>query len=529
MSGQVPVAGSGRWKRYARVCLSMAVVLALPATVGAAQASAEPRATDRGGSHGDGDRRDKPRTIVTTDIETDDYNSVIRYLLYTNEVDTEAIVYTSSRFHFAGDGKGTPFFLPGREYTEPVTSWRWTGTEHIQNLIAEYAKGYRNLLKHDRGYPTPQHLLSLVKVGNINFEGDMAADTEGSDAIKKVLLDNKGGPVYLQVWGGSNTIARALLSIEEQYRDTPQWTKIYEKVSAKAVITMQGKQDTTYDQYISVKWPKILTTNVGSGTWGFYGKNSTKPVDPEALKYFDGRWIAANILENGPLGDKYRVWGDKKALAGDPLDIFGDLTNTSGWLPPRERFDFLSEGDNPAFIYLFDTGLRSLEDWTYGGWGHRVVQSTTTPNYWVSGPAEKNKAGVEVRGYGSGRWAEAEQLDFAARLGWMSADSYADANHHPVVSVKSGVDVKARPGSRITVSDAVRDPDGDRVGVRWWQYREADTYAGEVAIADSTALRTAVTIPADAKPGETVHLILEATDTGKPALTRYQRVIVHIV
>ncbi|GIH00475.1 DUF1593 domain-containing protein [Plantactinospora mayteni] len=507
----------------------MAVVIALPATLAVGQANAGPRPADYSAGQSDHDRRDKPRTIVTTDIETDDYNSVIRYLMYTNEVDTEAIVYTSSRFHFAGDGKGTTFFLPGREYDEPVTSWRWTGTQHIQDLIGEYAKGYRNLLKHDRGYPSPEKLLSLVKVGNINFEGDMAAPTEGSDAIKNVLLDNKGGPVYLQVWGGSNTIARALLSIEEQYRDTPQWMAIYAKVSAKAVITMQGKQDTTYDNYISVKWPNILTTNVGSGTWGFYGKNSTKPVDPEAVKYFDGRWIAANILENGPLGDKYRVWGDKKALAGDPLDIFGDLTNTSGWLPPRERFDFLSEGDNPAFIYLFDTGLRSLEDWTYGGWGHRVVQSTSTPNYWVSGPAEKNKAGVDVRGYGSGRWAEAGQLDFAARLGWMSASNYDDANHHPVVSVKSGLDVNAKPGRKITISGDVRDPDGDRVTTRWWQYREADTYPGEVGIADSSALSTTVTIPADAKPGDTVHLILEATDSGKPALTRYQRVIVHIV
>ncbi|GAA1018251.1 hypothetical protein Aple_034560 [Acrocarpospora pleiomorpha] len=525
MSTAVPRPGSGRRKRYARLGLSMAVVVGLSAPLTVAQANAAPASSTAG--HADKDRRDKPRTIVTTDIETDDYNSVIRYLMYTNEVDTEAIVYTSSRFHFSGDGKGTTFFLPGREYKEPVTSWRWTGTQHIQNLIGEYAKGYRNLLEHDRDYPSPEHLLSLVKVGNINFEGDMAAPTEGSDAIKKVLLDDEGGPVYLQVWGGSNTIARALLSIEEEYGNTPQWPAIYDKVSAKAVITMQGKQDTTYDTYISVKWPKILTTNVGSGVWGFYCKARTKAVDPEVLKYFDGRWTAANILENGPLGDKYRVWGDKKALEGDPLDIFGDLT-ASGWCPPRERFDFVSEGDNPAFIYLFDTGLRSLEDWTYGGWGHRVVQRTATPNYWVSGPAEKNKAGVDVAGYSSGRWAEAEQLDFAARLGWMSASDYDDANHHPVVSVKTGLDVDAKPGSKITIRGDVRDPDNDEVTTKWWQYREADTYAGEVSIAGSSKLRTSVTIPADAKPGDTVHLILEVTDDGKPALTRYQRVIVHI-
>jgi hypothetical protein len=35
-------------------------------------------------------------------------------------------------------------------------------------------------------------------------------------------------------------------------------------------------------------------------------------------------------------------------------------------------------------------------------------------------------------------------------------------------------------------------------------------------------------VPADAKPGQTIHLILEATDSGTPALTRYQRVVLTI-
>src|SRR4051812_4211664 len=54
----------------------------------------------------------KPRTVVTTDMEQDDYASLIRYLLYTDDVDTQGIVYTAGRFHWAGDGKGTLFFLP---------------------------------------------------------------------------------------------------------------------------------------------------------------------------------------------------------------------------------------------------------------------------------------------------------------------------------------------------------------------------------------------------------------------------------
>jgi hypothetical protein len=35
-------------------------------------------------------------------------------------------------------------------------------------------------------------------------------------------------------------------------------------------------------------------------------------------------------------------------------------------------------------------------------------------------------------------------------------------------------------------------------------------------------------VPADATPGQTIQLVLEATDDGRPALTRYQRVVVTV-
>jgi hypothetical protein len=37
--------------------------------------------------------------------------------------------------------------------------------------------------------------------------------------------------------------------------------------------------------------------------------------------------------------------------------------------------------------------------------------------------------------------------------------------------------------------------------------------------------RATFTVPSDAQPGQTIHLILEVTDDGAPALTSYQRVI----
>ena len=48
--------------------------------------------------------QDKCRTVITTDGEVDDRDSVIRALLYANEMDIAGIVLTSSMYHYAGDG-----------------------------------------------------------------------------------------------------------------------------------------------------------------------------------------------------------------------------------------------------------------------------------------------------------------------------------------------------------------------------------------------------------------------------------------
>src|SRR5262249_8458975 len=114
----------------------------------------------------------KPRTIVTTDGEEDDQNSMIRYLMYANQFDTLGLVYAASRWHWLGDGHTV---VDGR------TTYRWYGTQWIQDQIAGYAQEYPNLVKHDPNYPTPESLLKVVKVADIIFPGEMSYDTEGSD------------------------------------------------------------------------------------------------------------------------------------------------------------------------------------------------------------------------------------------------------------------------------------------------------------------------------------------------------------
>ena len=137
----------------------------------------------------------RPRTIVTADPELDDLNSLIRLVLYSNELQIEGLIYASSRFHWRGDGNGTVFFLPDREYAEPRTSWRWAPDERfIDDVVDAYAQVHENLVVHDPRYPSPAHLRSVVCEGNVAFEGDTSEETDGSRLIARALLDDRPGP-----------------------------------------------------------------------------------------------------------------------------------------------------------------------------------------------------------------------------------------------------------------------------------------------------------------------------------------------
>src|SRR6187549_2028216 len=89
------------------------------------------------------------RTIVTSDGEVDDMDSFIRLLLYSNELNIAGMVYSSSEFHYAGDGKGTTFTsnMSFAKQYGTRTTLRWLGTEWMQAFIDKYATVYDNLVK----------------------------------------------------------------------------------------------------------------------------------------------------------------------------------------------------------------------------------------------------------------------------------------------------------------------------------------------------------------------------------------------
>lgn len=56
----------------------------------------------------------------------------------------------------------------------------------------------------------------------------------------------------------------------------------------------------------------------------------------------------------------------------------------------------------------------------------------------------------------------------------------------------------------------------------------SNEYEGEVAVENAASAVAYVTIPEDAKSGDTIHMVCETEDSGTPSLTRYARVVITI-
>ncbi len=175
---------------------------------------------------------ERPRVIVTSDGEIDDQCSMIRFLLYSNEWDVEGIVTSSSQYHSHGHN--------------------WPGDDWVEPYLDAYAQVYPNLVNHDALFPTPEYLRERTRLGNVKAEGEMVEITAGSQLIVEVLLDESDdNPIWLQAWGGSNTIARALKTIEEQHPEKMAY------VAEKMRLFLIWEQDSTYQDYIRPHWGEV--------------------------------------------------------------------------------------------------------------------------------------------------------------------------------------------------------------------------------------------------------------------------------
>jgi hypothetical protein len=411
----------------------------------------------------------KPRVVVMTDGEVDDRSSMVRFLLYTNDVDLQAIIETNSVYQRGGHSK---------------EDW-------YEKQLDAYEEVYPNLVIHDPDYPTADQIRALSYVGDEDPEHivvnsrsrerrpgmapqikpDNWADTPGSDRIVEILREDDPRPVYIQAWGGGNTAARAFYKLKTEYPEE------YDRAISKAVMHNIWYQDGA-GHYIETYHPKVtmLLDHYFDGTWD-YGSQS-----------FTHAFIENEVKNNhGPLGALY----------------------------PQ---DYVSEGDSPAFLWALKNGLRNYDDPSYGGWGGRYYKVDGLDNVY---------ADVSAASYS--RWIEAANRDFQTRMDWCAAETFDDANHKPAIKIEGDLDRSVKSGELVSL-DASKstDPDGNPITFRWWQYYEAGSFKHMVTIDQPAGKRISLVAPKVEKP-ETIHLILEITDQGKPSLFSFQRMIITVI
>lgn len=426
---------------------------------------------------------DRPRVIVTTDGEIDDRSSMVRFLLYTCDFDVAGIVQVNGVQKDGHSGE------------------RW-----IEEQIALYAQCLPNLRRHNPDYPSAEELLRVVAVGNENRADlrkapPLLSDSEGARLIIRTLLDDDPRPVHILAWGGANTQANALWQIKEHY-PAEAWQRAVRKARLYCIWYQDGG-----GKWIEENLPEIFIYESGApdrdGAWryvwdymsvDYYFKNRPSKNPKELQEIMDKPWLNTHIkTDHGPLCAAY----------------------------PQ---DYTSEGDTPSYMPLIDNGLQQHLDYTLGGWGGRP--EFRKGNHLQDGKDLHN--GVLDTHYVFQRWLPAAQNDWAARADWC-VKPFDEANHAPKVVLSHDEQLTKAVGKRVKLNaKRTTDPDGDALQFCWWQYDEADSYAGRIRIEQADAAEAWFVVPDDARSGDTIQLICTVADNGTPALTRYARVAVTV-
>ena len=450
----------------------------------------------------------KNRVVILTDIEADpdDTESMVRLLLYSNEIDIEGLIATTS-----------------------VWQKNRVAPESIKKIIQAYGKVQPSLIIHEAGFPDAETLLMKVKQGLPKYGmlgvGD-GKDSEGSDWIIKVLEEKDERPLWISVWGGANTLAQALYKIKNTKTETEA-----EKLIAKLrVYTISDQDDSGI--WIRNNFPDLFYIvspgdDYGSATWSAIN-SFVKGINNDEIS---NTWLAQNIQQgHGPLGAAY------------PDVAYG------------------MEGDTPSWLSLIPNGLNEAEHPEWGGWGGRYElykPDFATLKKGGSGvpfepetreirtnamdsftPYISNEYGRTVRRdtvtftdnkVTLWRWRDDFQNDFAARMDWCTK-TYQEANHPPVPVLGHAEQITVKPGEGFSLdASETTDPDGDNLSYLWFHYPEAGSYKKFIKIDSAENARGIYVIAPEVERKETAHFILKVTDKGKPQLSRYKRVIVNIL
>lgn len=301
--------------------------------------------------------------------DPDDVQSMVRFLLYTNEFEVEGLVASAGSFANVANKK------------------------NVLDILALYDRVDENLRRHDPRYPTADRLRSVTWQGRNGTWGDASVgttarplddilgegkDSEASDAIIRVVDRDDPRPVWVCVWGGPREVAQAIWKV----RATRSPAEL-ERFLGKLRLYVIAKQDSTV-QWLLDSFPSLFLIlsekNYMGMFWNMYGSEA---------KLADLAWIDANVRNgHGPLGAVYPK---------------------SGWDP---KFPGTQEGDTPSFLHLVSAvrGLNDSEKPDQGGWGGKFVRPDPARKHWFDDPAGTQTVS---------RWRPDVQADFARRADWM--------------------------------------------------------------------------------------------------------------
>lgn len=453
----------------------------------------------------------KPNVFILTDIsnEPDDAQSLVRLLLYSNELSIQGIVATTS------------YWL---NYT--------VHGEDIYPILDAYEKIYPNLLKHSLAYPSADYLRSIVSVGHPVYGLDAFNCKELSEGAKKLIVavdnTNLDEKLFVLVWGGAGVLAEALNHISSRSEQD------IEQFILKLGIYSISDQDDA-GPWIRSLFPSILYI---SSIHGFnqYGLSTWVGISGEKYNPFDfggpdtslvtKEWLNENIRSVGTLGSAYP----------EPM--------------------FIMEGDTPATLFVLPNGLGVPENPNFGSWGGRYTlfdQSGRSNHY---ADTTDHVVGQDNRTHVSNkatiwRWREGYQNDFAARMQWTVKD-FKDTLHPPIIVVNrtqsvKPFDMKALIGSRV-VFDASEsyDLNNRSLTFRWFHYRDVTLTQGnidEVPEIEINRLNDEGSIVSFTTPSfknaclnifgrpilsgcKSYHIILEVVNDGNPSTRSYRRFII---
>ncbi|UCD50310.1 MAG: DUF1593 domain-containing protein [Phycisphaerales bacterium] len=404
------------------------------------------------------------RVVIETDApggDPDDEGSLVRFFLYLNEWDVEGLIGTRAAVH---------------------SRLGISGKDRILQYIDGYEAVYPNLCMHGDGYPTPQSLRRITK--------QCYAGSEGRDHVISVVDRDDPREIWYLNWGTNEeddkpTALREALDYVQQTRSAAE----YERFAGKI-------------RYVEA-----------------YNQNHLGPHRKALAFYMDTFW------PNMDAGRWYHRWRPLTERAGG-FDVERDIKQGHG--PLCANYTIQKEGDTPTFMHLIPNGLNVPGRPQWGGWAGRYHYNDDLGLWWCD--RQDTWQGETNRDNTLKRWTTHLQNDFRARADWCVARTFAEANHAPRPHLQGDdsprvLELEAAIAAPIFLSAAGSvDADGDDLAYEWIYYHEAGTYGGPVTLDNAEGQTCTVHIPAEALD-QTMHIILQVTDTGEPPLTRYRRVV----